>query len=53
MAAVVNLCATFWNREQRAAHEGWMLRRYHAGLATHGVAGYLREALVADVFSQG
>jgi hypothetical protein len=45
---LVNLCATFWTREQRAQHEGWLLPRYHAGLRSHDVDGYTWDMLVTD-----
>ncbi len=39
---LVNLCATFWTPAQRrdGGREVRVLRRYHAGLLEHGVAGY-------------
>jgi hypothetical protein len=47
---LVNLCATFWNREQR--HEGGReieaLRRYHDRLTERGVTGYTFGDLMAD-----
>lgn len=45
---LVNLCATFWTREQREQHEGWLLARYHATLRSHGVDGYTRDMLATD-----
>ena len=45
---LVNLCATFWTREQRAQHEDWLLARYHATLLSHGVEGYTWDMLVTD-----
>lgn len=45
---VVNLCATFWTRAQRAEHEQWILERYYASLCAHGVTHYSWEDLVVD-----
>lgn len=47
---LVNLCATFWTREQR--HEGQreedILRHYLATLHAHGVSGYTWDDLLLD-----
>jgi hypothetical protein len=47
---MVNLCATFWNRQQRAGgdREAEVLRRYHRGLVAGGVNGYTFENLLDD-----
>jgi hypothetical protein len=47
---LVNLCATFWSREQRAdrQRELEVLRTYHAALCAAGVRGYTFEDLCLD-----
>lgn len=47
---LVNLCATFWTREQRNAgqREQRLLQRYLAQLQAHGVQNYSWEKLLLD-----
>jgi hypothetical protein len=47
---LVNLCATFWTRAQRAegGREEGVLRRYHEGLLANGVRGYHWDDLLTD-----
>lgn len=51
---LVNLCATFWTSEQRQEdqREQQILRRYHAGLQSHGVHNYSWDDLLLD-YQQG
>jgi hypothetical protein len=47
---LVNLCATFWSREQRrdGDRETRILHRYHEGLVAGGVTGYTWDQLCDD-----
>lgn len=47
---LVNLCATFWARAQRAENERELkvLRQYHRTLQTHGISGYAWDNLLTD-----
>ncbi len=47
---LVNLCATFWTRQQRAEGERELnvLRQYHRLLHENGVSGYAWENLIRD-----
>jgi len=47
---LVNLCATFWSREQRRAgdREHRILRRYHEAITARGVGGYGYDDLLRD-----